>query len=85
MSVFCFYCNCEIFKGSRQHARKFPKHTWDHIIPKSRTGRGQRGTIVPACLWCNSQKGNLTIEEYRVLLAFRYGWISNIPYKFPGV
>lgn len=61
----------------------WPRKTRDHVIPKSRGG-GQHPTIVPACGECNQEKGRLTIEEYRAVLGFRYGYISNIEYKFPG-
>jgi hypothetical protein len=39
---------------------------------------------VPSCMFCNWEKGHLTIEEYRVVLAFRYGYISGVGFKFAG-
>lgn len=80
----CYYCNCEIFKGFRHTSHKYPALTRDHIIPKSRTKGSSNTKTVPACIPCNSEKGSLTIEEYRVVLAFRYGYISGVQYQFPG-
>lgn len=83
-TVLCHYCGCEVFKGSRQNSRKRPLLTRDHIIPKSRTKGSSNYETVPACVACNSEKGGLTIDEYRVVLAFRYGYISGVDYTFPG-
>lgn len=37
--------------------------TIDHIIPKSRGGKDCWENLVTACSFCNSKKGNLTLEE----------------------
>jgi 5-methylcytosine-specific restriction endonuclease McrA len=39
--------------------------TQDHIIPVSRGGDHTMINIVPACVSCNSKKGNKTLEEWR--------------------
>lgn len=80
----CHYCGCEVFKGSTQRAHRRPLLTRDHIIPKSRAKGSSNYETVPACTFCNTEKGSLTIEEYRVVLAFRYGYISGVELQFPG-
>lgn len=50
-------------------------------MPKHRFS-GSR--IVLSCGECNLDKGHLTIEEYRVVLAFRFGYISGINLTFSG-
>ena len=58
-----------------QHAKAFHKimhtATRDHIIPRSRGGWGQR--TVKVCRFCNTEKGSLTLEEYRRLRFEKYG------------
>lgn len=39
--------------------------TVDHVLPLSRGGRHCVANLVPACLRCNTSKGNLTIVEWR--------------------
>lgn len=39
--------------------------TIDHVLPLSRGGRHCIGNLVPACLRCNTSKGNLTVVEWR--------------------
>ena len=52
------------------------KSTRDHIIPRIRGGANIPGNTVNACYECNQDKGRLTIEEYRLVIAFRRGLIS---------
>lgn len=83
----CFYCGVELFEpAQRRNKHNYPLKTQDHAIPKSRCGPLQAGnvTLITCCESCNMEKDSLTIEEYRVLLAFRYGYISNVQFKFPG-
>ena len=50
----CQYCGCESSaKGL----------TFDHVVPRSRGGRGGFGNIVAACQRCNLHKGNRTPER----------------------
>jgi len=43
--------------------------TRDHIWPKSRGGGGMEvGNVVPACVTCNSEKGQRTALEYYLWL-----------------
>jgi 5-methylcytosine-specific restriction endonuclease McrA len=71
----CFFCDKQL---SRQ------KKTRDHLIPKSRNGSNARHNIVDACRDCNNLKGCLTLEEFRVVIAYRFGLIDKPKFKFPG-
>jgi len=71
----CFYCDKQL---SRQ------KKTRDHLTPKSRNGSNRPNNIVDACRDCNNLKGCLTLEEFRVVIAFRFGVIERPKFKFPG-
>lgn len=72
----CFYCGKKL---SRRRATK------DHVIPISKGGGNSKKNIVDACRKCNSEKGCLTIEEFRVVMAFRRGVLkSPKSFKFPG-
>lgn len=43
----CAYCG-----------RYFDELTLDHVFPVSKGGDHTRGNVVPACVECNSKKGN---------------------------
>jgi len=72
---WCFYCG-------RQLSRT--KKTRDHLTPKSRNGSNKPHNIVHACRQCNNLKGCLTLEEFRVVMAFRAGMVKNLEFLFPG-
>lgn len=40
--------------------------TWDHIFPKSRGGEDSWTNSITSCQRCNSEKGNMTLEEWAV-------------------
>jgi 5-methylcytosine-specific restriction endonuclease McrA len=71
----CFYCD-------RQLSRT--KRTRDHLQPKSRNGSNRPHNIVDACRECNNLKGCLTLEEFRVVIAYRFGLVEKPKFKFPG-
>jgi 5-methylcytosine-specific restriction endonuclease McrA len=71
----CFYCDKIL--SSR-------KKTRDHVIPKSRNGSSARHNIVDACRDCNQLKGMLTLEEFRCVMAYRFGIIGRPKFRFPG-
>jgi CRISPR/Cas system Type II protein with McrA/HNH and RuvC-like nuclease domain len=50
----CVYCGCDNRKTL----------TLDHVIPQSRGGKDSWDNLVTACKKCNSEKSNLTLEEY---------------------
>jgi len=70
----CFYCGELIPRN---------KITKDHKQPQSRGG-GAHGNLVKACKPCNCDKGALTLEEYRLVVAFRKGKVRQVVMPFPG-
>jgi hypothetical protein len=62
----CFYCGFDM-EGETGDRRR----TRDHVTPRCRGGRVK----VPCCHKCNTLKGNLNLEEYRVLVAYRNGLV----------
>ena len=71
----CFYCD-------RMLSRT--KKTRDHLQPKSRNGSNARHNIVDCCRQCNCLKGQLTLQEFRVVMAYRHGLMDEPKFKFPG-
>jgi 5-methylcytosine-specific restriction endonuclease McrA len=71
----CFYCDRALSRA---------KKTRDHLQPKSRNGSSHSHNIVDCCRQCNLLKGCLTLEEFRVVIAYRRGIIDNPKFKFPG-
>lgn len=57
--------------------------TRDHKQPKCRGGKYETGNIVLACYKCNTEKGKLTSEEYRAVLAFRRN-VERTAFRFAG-
>lgn len=55
----CQYCGIPM---------KHMKMTLDHILPKSRGGKTTWDNVVLACVKCNQQKGNKTLEEAHMTL-----------------
>jgi len=81
----CFYCDREVIYVRNTPGTPTPEYaaTRDHVKPIARGGRRGRKTVL-ACRGCNSDKGQLTLEEYRVVVAFRKGWLRNAGLRFPG-
>ena len=50
----CVYCGCDNRKTL----------TLDHVIPQSKGGKDAWDNLVTACKRCNSEKSNLTVDEY---------------------
>lgn len=75
----CYYCGIELTrnnpkKGEQQNPTGI---THDHLTPKCRGGeKTGGGNIVYACRQCNEDKHHLTLEEYRLVVAFRRGLVS---------
>lgn len=57
----CPYC---------QRVPSWPELSFDHIQPSSREGPNSVENIVVCCATCNREKGNLTADEFKLLLAF---------------
>jgi hypothetical protein len=53
---FCSYCGDAISAEDM---------TVDHVTPTTRGGADTLSNVVVCCRWCNSEKGDMTLEEYR--------------------
>ncbi len=71
----CFYCD-RVLSRTRK--------TRDHLQPKSRNGSNRPHNIVDCCRECNNLKGCLTLEEFRVVIAYRFGIVDKPRFRFPG-
>jgi 5-methylcytosine-specific restriction endonuclease McrA len=80
VSTRCFYCGVSTVSG-KGAAKKENGLTKDHMIPKSRGGKKLSNNIIGSCVKCNREKGCLTYEEFRVVMALRKNYISHIPAK----
>jgi len=86
----CYYCNVSLvrFVSNKQHRFNPPNGlTRDHVLPKSRGGKDLVNNTVDCCCECQVDKARLTLQEYRAVLAYRKGLISDaelIHFKFPG-
>ena len=67
MSAHCYYCGIALVKSDPKERRL----TWDHKIPKAKGGTNAQVNLVMACFQCNQEKGVLTAEEFRAILAMR--------------
>lgn len=94
MQERCFYCDTLLvrFISNRKHRLNPPNgHTRDHLTPSCR-GAG-KGTVA-CCCKCNNDKGMLTLDEYRVVRAYReakdeqayvvYRDGTVVGFRFPG-
>lgn len=72
---FCFYCDKILSRRIK---------TRDHLQPKSRKGSNDGSNLVDACRSCNTLKGQLTLEEFRAVMAYRAGEFKKMKLKFPG-
>jgi 5-methylcytosine-specific restriction endonuclease McrA len=72
----CFYCG---------RALSRTKATKDHMMPRSKGGSNASRNIVDACKRCNCDKGCLTLDEFRIVMAFRQGVVKKPKeFEFPG-
>jgi len=62
-SAVCAYCPA-------------PATTVDHVVPISKGGKHAEGNLVPACLRCNSSKGDKLLIEWRRWKAMRLQTVS---------
>lgn len=86
----CFYCGIELYSIEKNEngmgrVRK-DSITMDHLLPASRGGAGMHNNKVACCARCNFDKGSLTLEEYRVVIAYRRKLLPSGDYlpRFPG-
>lgn len=55
----CFYCGTQLSIGFHM----------DHFFPASRGGSDTLDNLVPSCANCNTSKGKMSIDEWRVYRA----------------
>ena len=58
----CYYCNQETSLDAKDNDPKLA--TIDHIVPKSKGGKGLHDNKVIACLQCNQTKSNKRLDDY---------------------
>lgn len=76
MRAHCGYCGTKLVAWSLKTCKPgqpVPGNiaTKDHINPRSRGG-GSHGNIMQCCSQCNQDKGKLTLNEWRLVLSWRY-------------
>ncbi len=60
----CAYCGRLCKKFSFNGKPQGRSATLDHVVPKSRGGSNALSNLVTACMACNTQKHNRTLDEY---------------------
>ena len=58
----CWYCGHKLSRKNR---------TVDHVNPLCKGGKDKKWNKVEACNTCNQDKGCLTADEFRAVLAYR--------------
>jgi hypothetical protein len=83
----CCYCQCILTNNPRGKvytaANPMPPNakTIDHKFPIIKGGTNHLSNLCVACYQCNTEKGKLTEQEYRAVLAFRKGLLTP-PFSF---
>ena len=57
---FCYYCKSKIPKS---------EITMDHMYPRSTGGPSIPQNLIPSCKKCNSEKADMTFEQYQTFLS----------------
>lgn len=73
----CSFCN-RLLKDDPQ-ARDDQQPTADHLLALGRGGTEDPENVVLSCRRCNQFKGDLTLPEFRVLLAWMLERLSAMP------
>jgi 5-methylcytosine-specific restriction endonuclease McrA len=66
-AIDCHLCGEPLDHDSHWNSDWHP--TIDHVIPISLGGRDVRSNVAVAHRWCNSRRGNQTIDEFREQIA----------------
>lgn len=74
----CCYCGVQMLIREKRDPPHPQRLTRDHVVPRSKGGR----LIVECCSKCNLDKGILSLEEFRLVLAYRNGKIPGCADKF---
>lgn len=77
----CWYCGTALLKPDPKRHSAEQRRAWytiDHATPRSRGGSLEDiSNLLPCCNYCNGEKCDMTLEEYREYLTVRQ---HNIPY-----
>ena len=77
---YCFYCGRAVRIWKQVMYQRTPPDaaTKDHVTPQSKGGT----RTVTACSVCNDEKRDMTLDEFRLIRAFRAGLVPLPEYKF---
>jgi 5-methylcytosine-specific restriction endonuclease McrA len=65
---YCFHCGKKLAWSNYGNLNGKAGWEVDHSIPKSRGGTYHLNNLVPSCIPCNREKGDLTSRQYRAIL-----------------
>jgi hypothetical protein len=79
----CFYCGLSLHcNGERLDRDWFMVRSnhmaVDHATPVKRGGLDEPRNCLPSCARCNTEKGMLTLDEYRLLVGLQKGDFSEV-------
>lgn len=75
-TTHCFYCGVLTTNGVKGGKHPETMKTRDHLFPRARGGTLCDSNKVMACNKCNQDKGCLSVDEFRVIVAMRRGEFS---------
>jgi hypothetical protein len=71
----CWYCGVQLdaspMYGDSGSAPASNSYVVDHATPRIAGGKNEIGNYLPACWECNCSKGGRTVEQFRIILAWR--------------
>lgn len=66
----CWYCGCAL-NGAGQLSNHI-----DHVLPVSKGGGNDPDNLVASCRNCNTEKGDMTLKEFRVIRGNDLFWFE---------
>jgi len=83
---YCWYCGNPVFPMKKQWKHpefqgRAHRKTLDHIVPKCMGGLKINDgvpNVVVSCQDCNEEKDDLTLEEFRAVVAVREGTLTDV-------
>jgi len=65
---YCYHCGKKL--AWRNYGEVTRKAAWevDHSIPKSKGGTDHLNNLVPSCISCNREKGDLSSRQYSAMI-----------------
>jgi len=65
---YCYHCGKKLAWSNYGNLNGKAGWEIDHSVPKSKGGTDHLNNLVPSCIPCNRNKGDLTSRQYRTLL-----------------